>query len=304
MADSDPSDDHRPCIELTGRVECTYEGRSTDRDKEWFDEWRLGVHEVLLAGDESSSKAYIDLVFAYQIYSLEHNSLETQTLFGYEERAVTLQDAEIPNGKDRQIQTLLGKQVYEMEFHGSLAPRPPTQSSTTLSHKPPSKRQKRISKHATLLTRITKSLPSSKRPKRRRPSKKLVTSLDSLAAALPAPTAHTADDADDEEAWEGIADGVKMKHKSLKSRPGAGKKKEKLVAMERERFARNLAAMASGSGSRDAALDGGMVVEGKGEGEEGDGTKGRSAERWAAIRGFICQTMERRPEGEGVAGKK
>ena len=95
-----------------------------------------------------------------------------------------------------------------------------------------------------------------------------------------------------------------MKHKSLKSRPGAGKKKEKLVAMERERFARNLAAMASGSGSRDAALDGGMVVEGKGEGEEGDGTKGRSAERWAAIRGFICQTMERRPEGEGVAGKK
>lgn len=37
--------------ELTGRVECTYEGRSTDRDKEWFDEWRLGVHEVLLAGD-------------------------------------------------------------------------------------------------------------------------------------------------------------------------------------------------------------------------------------------------------------
>lgn len=98
---------------------------------------------------------------------------------------------------------------------------------------------------------------------------------------------------------------MRIKHKSLKSRPGAGRKKEKLVAMERERFARNLAAMASsGSGSRNATVDGGMVVEGEVEREEGDGTKGRSAERWAAIRGFICQTMERRPEGEGVAGKK
>ena len=95
---------------------------------------------------------------------------------------------------------------------------------------------------------------------------------------------------------------MQIKHKSLKSRPGAGRKKDKLVAMERERFARNLAAMASGSGSRDATVDGGMVVEGQREG--GDETKGRSAERWAAIRGFICQTMERRPEGEGVAGKK
>ncbi|CAD6577591.1 MAG: hypothetical protein ASARMPREDX12_008407 [Alectoria sarmentosa] len=186
-----------------------------------------------------------------------------------------------------------------------MAPRPPTKPST-LSHKspkPPSKRQKRISKHATLLTRITKTFPSStKSPKRRRPSKKLITSLDSLAAALPSPTSGGAND---EEAWEGIPDGnpgVQIKHKSLKSRPGAGRKKDKLVAMERERFARNLAAMASGSGSRDATVDGGMVAEG--QREEGDETKKRSAERWAAIRGFICQTMERRPEGEGVAGKK
>ena len=92
---------------------------------------------------------------------------------------------------------------------------------------------------------------------------------------------------------------MKIKHKSLKSRPGAGKKKERLVAMERERFAKNLAEMSAGSASRDVAADGGMAVDGK----EGEGTKGGSQDRWAAIRGFISQTMERRPDGEAGLGK-
>lgn len=85
----------------------------------------------------------------------------------------------------------------------------------------------------------------------------------------------------------------KIKHKSLKSRPGAGKKKEKLVAMEMERFGKNMARMAARSGVSNTA---------QGEDQEGgvgDGAvvaKGSSAERWAAIRGFISQTMERRPD--------
>lgn len=70
--------------------------------------------------------------------------------------------------------------------------------------------------------------------------------------------------------------------------------------MERERFARNLAEMSAGSASQNATADGGMIVEGR----EGDGAKSGSAERWAAIRGFISQTMERRPEGDAVVGKK
>ncbi|KAF6235245.1 hypothetical protein HO173_006439 [Letharia columbiana] len=194
------------------------------------------------------------------------------------------------------------------------APRPPTAPSKT-PHKPakaPSrKHEKRISKHATLLSRITKpTAATSKVTKRRRPSRKLVTGLDSLADALPRAT----DGDGEEEAWEGIVaegggeDGArKIKHRSLKSRPGAGKKKEKLVAMERERFAKNLAQMAAGRVSvpGPADADGGvMIVDGR---EEGEGTKkGRgSADRWAAIRGFISQTMERRVGGEvGVGGKK
>lgn len=79
---------------------------------------------------------------------------------------------------------------------------------------------------------------------------------------------------------------MRIRHKSLKSRPGAGRKKERVVAMERERFARNLARMAAG---RDGGVGGG------GGGEEEGAGKGR----WAAIRGFIEETMERRPEGEG-----
>lgn len=85
----------------------------------------------------------------------------------------------------------------------------------------------------------------------------------------------------------------KIKHKSLKSRPGAGKKKEKLVAMEMERFGKNMARMAAGSSAPNVAPRG--EQEG-GMGGGGDGNvvaKGSSAERWAAIRGFISQTMER-----------
>ena len=58
---------------------------------------------------------------------------------------------------------------------------------------------------------------------------------------------------------------------SLGSKRGAGKKKEKLVAMERERFARNLAEMAKGPGG--------------------------SAERWAAVRGFVGRGVEGLGEG-------
>lgn len=85
-----------------------------------------------------------------------------------------------------------------------------------------------------------------------------------------------------------------MQHKSLKSQRGAGKKKEKIVAMERERFARNLAEMARGG-------DGKMDVEGNGgEGKrEGKKVESGSAERWAAIRGFIRERMERSVGGSG-----
>ena len=89
--------------------------------------------------------------------------------------------------------------------------------------------------------------------------------------------------------------GVKIKHKSLKSRPGAGKRKEKLVGMEMERFGRNLAELAAG---RAKVVDGDQLGVVGTEGQEGGAAGGGSRERWAAIRGFIAQTMEKRGEGK------
>ena len=91
-----------------------------------------------------------------------------------------------------------------------------------------------------------------------------------------------------------MEEGVKIKHKSLKSRPGAGKRKEKLVGMEMERFGKNLAELAAG---RRNVVDGEQPVVIGTEGQEGRAVGVASREKWAAIRGFIAQTMERRVEG-------
>ena len=87
--------------------------------------------------------------------------------------------------------------------------------------------------------------------------------------------------------------GVKIKHKSLKSRPGAGKRKEKLVGMEMERFGKNLAELAA---SRTNVVDGDQPGVMGTESREGGAVGSGSRERWAAIRGFITQTMEKRGE--------
>lgn len=130
-----------------------------------------------------------------------------------------------------------------------------------------SKQDKRLIKHSAFVNRIEKA---HKKPlKRRRPSKKLVTTLESLADALP--------DAGDSEQIVGDA---KIRHKSLKSRPGATKRREKLERMERERFGKNMAQLAGGNAHAD--------------GEEAQ--KAATANRWAALRGFISQTLEQKPE--------
>ena len=80
----------------------------------------------------------------------------------------------------------------------------------------------------------------------------------------------------------------KMVMRSLKHRPGAMKRKERMAGRERERFSRNLAQMVGGAsedpvqGSRGAGSD----VIGGGQGV-------RQAEKWAALRKFIGGTMER-----------
>lgn len=129
------------------------------------------------------------------------------------------------------------------------------------------KADKRLIKHSAFVNRIEKA---HKKPlKRRRPSKKLVTTLESLADALP--------DIEDKEVEIGDA---KIRHRSLKSRPGAMRRKAKLEKTEIERFQKNMAQMATTTA--DVSTE--------------EAQKAATANKWAALRGFISQTLEQKPE--------
>jgi hypothetical protein len=156
---------------------------------------------------------------------------------------------------------------------------------------------------------ITKSSGSKKR---RRPNKKLVATLESLEDALDDIRAQMDEDEasgkvmDAEQARQG-----KVRHKSLKTRPGALKRKEKLVRGEMERFKMNLAQLANISAASSTAKAATSEAESKNNQqpgdemdvgrEKGEQAKGAQAQtsstssRWAALRSFISATMEQNP---------
>ncbi|ROV90399.1 hypothetical protein VPNG_10024 [Cytospora leucostoma] len=165
-----------------------------------------------------------------------------------------------------------------------------------------SKRDKQLIRHSSFVSRISKDRPSSSRPTptqkknlKRRERKKLQTNLDSLADALPELTA--------EEVAAGEAEGAgRVRHKSLKSKPGALRKKERVVKGEMERFSMSLAqlsavrevpvvAAASSAGSGAAAES--MVEDGGAD--ENKAPVQSTANRFAALRGFISATMDQNP---------
>lgn len=139
-----------------------------------------------------------------------------------------------------------------------------------------SKKDKRVIKHSALLSRIEKSKATPK--KRRRPSKKLVTNLESLADALP--------DTSSGKSKEVVVGDAKIRHRSLKSRPGAMKRKEKQVIAEKDRFNKNMAQMMAPAVDEQAEQDLPGSVH----------AQSKSRNKWAALRGFIQQTMEQRSE--------
>lgn len=106
--------------------------------------------------------------------------------------------------------------------------------------------------------------------KRRRPSKKLVTTLQSLANALP-----------EAEEFRHQDDDPRIQHKSIKTRPGAMKRRAKLEAMEKDRFQKNLVQMASRQSTDLGDTDH----------ERSTATSGR----WMALRNFIGATMRTDP---------
>lgn len=155
-------------------------------------------------------------------------------------------------------------------------------------NKAPTKLHKRHVKHATLLSRLQRTAADSRVKKRRRPSQKLVTDLSALGDALPESREKT------REAHDGLGDSGKTRHRSLKSRPGAMKRKEKLLVAERQRFDQNLAMMAFGPDNAnikhqlppDAKEDQNI------QSANHLGTTDRTRAKWTAIREHILRTME------------
>ncbi|KAI9814816.1 MAG: hypothetical protein M1827_003082 [Pycnora praestabilis] len=134
-----------------------------------------------------------------------------------------------------------------------------------------SKKDKRTIKHSSFVSKIEKADNKAKK-RRRRPTKKLVATLESLADALPGN--------DEVGGGEQITGDARIRQKSLKSRPGAMKRKEKLEMIERERFDKNMAQMAP-TRATVGSTTGGVTS---------------TSERWTALRAFISQTMEQKTE--------
>ncbi|KAK1595627.1 ribosome biogenesis protein SLX9-domain-containing protein [Colletotrichum navitas] len=149
------------------------------------------------------------------------------------------------------------------------------------------KKDKRTMKHSAFVSKVEKA---NKKPlKRRRPNKKLVTTMESLADALP-------ELEEGAQTLEQLREG-KVRHKSLKSRPGALKRKEKIVRAEMQRFGASMAALASvPAASASATAAGAMAVENPAaEAGAESAASDATASRWAALRKHISSTMEQNP---------
>ena len=141
-----------------------------------------------------------------------------------------------------------------------------------------SKKDKRTIKHSSFVSRIEKA--NRKPLKRRRPNKQLKTTLEGLADSLPNIEELVAE-------GNGKLERGKIRQKTLKSRPGAMKRREKLEREERERFGKNMAQMIGVVQNTSTVIAGN-----RGEAAQPSTT----ASRWAALRGFISQTMEQKEE--------
>ena len=156
------------------------------------------------------------------------------------------------------------------------------------------KRDKRLMKHSSFMSRVADSgIAKKKTPKRtgRGRSQKLATTMEGLADALP----ELEDGEGGVEALQG-----KIRHKSIKSKKGALKRKEQVVKGEMERFGNSMAQMAGtqeGTGSSNSVATGRTSTTSTGGGTAP--TSAGASNRWAALRGYISSTMEQNPAFAG-----
>lgn len=127
-------------------------------------------------------------------------------------------------------------------------------------------------KSSSFMSRVALSAGVKKSKKRtgRGRSQKLKTTLDSLADALPELEAGMG--------GEEILAG-KIKHKSLRSKKGALKRKEQVVKGEMERFGVSMA----------------KLSEAQPQSTQKKAEASAPSSRWAALRGYISSTMDQNP---------
>lgn len=168
------------------------------------------------------------------------------------------------------------------------------------------KKDKRLIKHASFVSKVVAQHTISKAARKnakRHARAKLQTNLASLADALPQLTRGEL------EAGAAEKDG-RVRHRSLNSKPGALKKKERVVRGEMERFGASLAQLSTVREAEPAnqttpttAAETTTAPSGQTEttttmdGIEGAAPQRPSAaaNRFAALRGFIAATMEQNP---------
>lgn len=145
----------------------------------------------------------------------------------------------------------------------------PTTSASTFTA---TKRDKRTIKSSVFRSKIEKASAKPSK-KRKRPSRKLVTTLESLVDALP----DVADTPADRKPNAGAHD----RKSSLRSKPGARKVKERLVKEEQTRFAKNMAVMSQSVSAQDS---------------NGVST---ASKKWAALRQHLNNSIGLKGNSEG-----
>lgn len=161
------------------------------------------------------------------------------------------------------------------------------------------KTDKRLIKHASFVSRITKpaSTPSSRKNAKRAAKKREGVKSFAAEGLLDAlPTLTDAEVSGGQTEREG-----RVRHKSLKSARGALKKKERVVRSEMERFGMSLAQLETVKEAAVPTTTAAAVTPAAGdakmEGVEEAPAPAASgaAGRFAALRGFIAATMEQNP---------
>lgn len=168
-----------------------------------------------------------------------------------------------------------------------------------------SKRDKRLIKHSAFVSKISKPQSgiskAARKNAKRHDRKKLQTNLESLADALPELTSEEVTGGQTEK------DG-RVRHRSLKSKPGALRKKERVVRGEMERFGMSLAQLSTVqerannnkiqptyAAAANSSTIGVAETTIEGVVETSQPTRSAAANRFAALRGFIAATMEQNP---------